>query len=92
MRKLVFRLYRLVVKLATFLHLPSDKVLHLLCSAMIMLLLQLFLAPPLAACLTLGIGVLKELYDCIKPNPTGWDWGDIVADVVGIAIVLIFVV
>ena len=62
MRKLVFRLYRLVVKLATFLHLPSG-----------------------------GLG--KELYDCVKPNPSGWDWFDLIADTIGIVVgILPFVV
>lgn len=92
MKKLVFNVYRWVVKLATFLHLPSDKVLHFLCSAIIMVLCSTFFNPILSCFITLAIGLLKELYDCHKPNPTGWDWKDLLADLLGIAFVLIFVV
>lgn len=87
-RRIVIRMYRWVVKWATYLHVPSDKLLHFLCSAMIMLLLQFFIAPPLAACLTLCIGIVKEIYDCYKPNPSGWSWGDLLADVLGILIII----
>lgn len=92
MKSLCIILYQWVVNLATCLHVPSDKLLHFLCSAMIMLLLQFFIAPPLAACVTLCIGIAKEVYDCYKPNPSGWSWGDLLADVLGLLSVLIFVI
>lgn len=82
---------RWVVKLATYLGVPSDKVLHFLCSALIMALCSTFLNPTLSCFITIAIGLLKELYDCHKPNPTGWDWNDLLADLLGIVFVLIFV-
>ena len=83
---------RWVVQVATFLHLPSDKVLHFLCSAIIMGICSVFFNPMLSCFITLAIGLLKELYDCRKPNPSGWDWHDLLADLLGIVFVLIFVV
>jgi len=37
-----------------------------------------------AIAFTFGIG--KEVYDCFKKSPTGFSWGDMVADVIGILI------
>lgn len=90
-RRLVMKVYRCVVKLAAYLHLPSDKVLHFLCSAIIMAVCSMFLNPTLSCFITIAIGLLKELYDCHKPNPTGWDWKDLLADLLGMVAVLIFV-
>ena len=86
------KILRWVVQVATFLGVPSDKVLHFLCSAIIMGLCSVFFNPMLSCFVTLAIGLLKELYDCHKSNPTGWDWKDLLADVLGIVFVLIFVV
>lgn len=91
MRKLVFRLYRWVVKLATCLHLPSDKVLHFICSAIIMWICSVLFNPMLSCFITLAIGLLKELYDCRKPDPTGWDWHDLLADTIGIMVGMILI-
>ena len=90
-RTLKTMILRWVVKLATYLGVPSDKVLHFLCSALIMALCSTFLNPTLSCFITIAIGLLKELYDCHKPNPTGWDWNDLLADLLGIVFVLIFV-
>ena len=92
MRKLVFRVYRWVVNAAAYLGVPSDKLLHFLCSAIIMGICSVFFNPMLSCFITLAIGLLKELYDCYKPNPTGWGWKDLLADLLGIVFVLIFVV
>ena len=86
------KVYRWVVKLSTALHLPSDKVLHFLCSALIMALCSSVMNPTLSCLTTTAIGLLKELHDCHKPNPSGWDWHDLLADLLGIVFVLIFVV
>lgn len=51
-----------------------------------------FLNPTLSCFVTIAIGLLKELYDCHKPNPTGWDWHDLLADLLGMMVVLVFVV
>lgn len=91
-RRLVMKVYRWVVKLATTLHLPSDKVLHFLCSALIMAMCSIFLNPTLSCFITIAVGLLKELYDCHKPNPTGWDWHDLLADLFGMVAVLVVVI
>ena len=90
-RRLVMKVYRWVVKLSSTLHLPSDKVLHFLCSALIMAVCSIFLNLTLSCFITIAVGLLKELYDCHKPNPTGWDWRDLLADLLGMVVVLIFV-
>ena len=75
--------------MATYIHLPSDKVLHFLCSALIMFVCSTFLNPTLSCFITIAIGLLKELYDCHKPKPTGWDWNDLLADLLGMVAVLV---
>jgi uncharacterized protein YfiM (DUF2279 family) len=47
--------------------------------------------PTLSCFTTIAIGLLKELYDCYKPNPTGWDWHDLLADLLGMTAVLVVV-
>ena len=89
--KLKIKILRWVVKSATYLGVPSDKVLHFLCSAIIMTMCSIFLNPMLSCFITLAIGLLKELYDCHKPNPTGWDWHDLLADLLGMVAVLVVV-
>lgn len=90
--KLKIKILRWVVKSATYLGVPSDKVLHFLCSALIMAMCSIFLNPMLSCFITIAIGLLKELYDCHKPNPTGWDWHDLLADLLGMAAVLLLVI
>ena len=82
---------RWVVRVATYLGVPSDKLLHFLCSALIMAMCSTFLNPMLSCFITIAIGLLKELYDCHKPNPTGWEWHDLLADILGMVFALIFV-
>lgn len=86
------KVYRWVVKLSTALHLPSDKVLHFLCSAIIMALCSSVMNPTLSCFTTIAIGLLKELHDCHKPNPSGWDWHDLLADLLGLTAVLAVVI
>ena len=35
--------------------------------------------------------VNKEIYDCYKPQPTGFDWWDILADYIGLATTTIII-
>lgn len=86
MRKLVFNVYRWVVKLATCLHLPSDKVLHFICAFVMAITFSLIMNKCLAMFLCFAIFVAKEVYDCHKPIPTGWSWGDLIADVIGMVV------
>ena len=90
-RTLKTMILRWVVSVATYLGVPSDKLLHFLCSALIMAMCSTFLNPMLSCFITIAIGLLKELYDCHKPNPTGWEWHDLLADLLGMVFALIFV-
>ena len=92
MSKLKTKILRWVVRVATLLGIPSDKLLHFLCSAIIMALCSSVMNPTLSCLTTTAIGLLKELYDCHKPNPTGWDWRDLLADLLGMAVVLVVVI
>lgn len=62
----------------------TDKILHFVIMALISG--TLFLAFPLWLALVLCaiIAVGKEVYDCFKQNPTGFDWYDILADAIGV--------
>jgi hypothetical protein len=91
MKKLWSKVYRWVAILATYLNIPSDKVLHFLCSLVITVALGLFLSPLDAVLVALAVGVSKEGYDCMKMDATGWDWLDLLADAVGIMVGVILI-
>lgn len=91
-RRAVTKLYRQAAKLSSMVGVKTDKVLHFLCSALTMAVCSTFLNPTLSCFITIAIGLLKELYDCHKPNPTGWDWHDLLADLLGMVVVLVVVV
>ena len=90
--KLKIKILRWVVKSATYLGVPSDKVLHFVCSALIMAMCSIFLNPMLSSFITIAVGLFKELYDCHKPNPSGWEWHDLLADLLGMVAVLVVVI
>lgn len=66
-----------------------DKVLHLFVSFILVLVLSIPFTPVTAVGSTFAIGILKEVYDQISYN--GWSWGDIVANVLGIAFAFIII-
>ena len=75
---------QVINKISKWLNVRSDLILHFIVSAVIMLCLT-FIAPNyIAAIITLLIGIIKEIYDCIKPIPSGFDRLDILADILGI--------
>ena len=84
----ITRVYRWVVTMAAHLDVPSDKLLHFVCSAVIMIILMPVLGKCLATIATIGICIGKEIYDCHKKHPSGWSWGDLLADLLGILIIL----
>lgn len=85
--------YRWVVKWATYLHVPSDKLLHFLCAMALMIATSLLTNPCIGCGVTMAVSIGKEIYDCYKPNPTGFSLGDLMADllgvIVGMAVVII---
>ena len=40
----------------------------------------------IANVVSFGLGILKEVYDCFKPNPTGFSIGDLIADLAGMVL------
>ena len=68
--------------------LRADLLLHFEVSALICLILTIFVPAYIAGVITLGIGIIKEIYDVFKPIPTGFDISDLIADLIGILIIL----
>lgn len=66
----------------------ADLLLHFEVSALICLILTIFVPAWVAGIITLGIGIIKEIYDVFKPLPTGFDIIDLIADILGILIIL----
>lgn len=62
-----------------------DKYKHIVVSAIIAVALNLFLPWWVAALITLAIGVGKEVYDKVSGKGCA-EWGDLLADLVGILI------
>ena len=65
----------------------ADLLLHFEVSALICLLLCIFLPSWVAGLITLAIGIIKEIYDKYKPNATGFDLWDLLADLLGILVI-----
>jgi len=67
----------------------EDKLLHFYVSLTLMILLGLFLGITLGVLLTLLLGFFKEIYD--RFYGTGFDWLDMLANIIGIGIGLIII-
>ena len=65
----------------------ADLLLHFEVSALICLLLCILLQSWVAGLITLAIGIGKEIYDEYKPNATGFDLWDLLADLIGILVI-----
>lgn len=63
----------------------EDKLKHVVVSAIIAVVLNLFLPWWVAALITLAIGVGKEVYDKVSKKGCA-EWKDLLADLVGILI------
>lgn len=62
-----------------------DKLKHIVVSAIIMVIFNLFLPTYMAAIITFAIGIGKEVYD--KTTNKGCpEWKDLLADIIGIII------
>ena len=73
-------------KIAEYLNVRHDLLLHFIVSAIICLVLNLFLPTIGAAIITFTIGILKEIYDSCKG--TVFDKLDLIADILGILIIV----
>ncbi len=65
----------------------ADLLLQFEVSALICLLLCIFIPSWVAGLITLAIGIIKEIYDKHKPNATGFDLWDLLADLLGILVI-----
>lgn len=69
--------------------LGTDGLLHIVCSSFIAAVLGVFLPVHIAALVTLGVGILKELvWDLAMKRGTA-QWKDVLCDVIGILIGII---
>ena len=74
---------RWVVKVATYLGLPSDKLLHFSCAMMCMLSVSLISNECIGLIATLSVSLGKELYDRYSGKGHA-EWGDLIADLLGL--------
>jgi hypothetical protein len=65
-----------------------DKLLHLLMEFFIMVILGRFIGIFWALLIGMGLGFGKEACDQLKYQ--GWDWNDLIADGIGIALAILF--
>jgi len=70
-----------------------DKRLHLffsflmdICLLFFLYLLEVKNGIIIANAITALFWIGKEIYDCFKPNPTGFSWGDLLADLIGMIV------
>lgn len=76
----------------------QDKIKHAVTNLLIVAVLGTVFKPLGAGALVIGVGmamivsILKELYDEYSPEGTGWNWNDVIADIIGIILGIIIVV
>lgn len=83
--KLKIKILRWVVKAATRLGVPSDKMLHFLCAFACMISMSLVFNECVGLLATFAVSIGKELYDKFSGKGCA-EWGDLLADIIGIAI------
>lgn len=69
--------------------LKNDKVLHLICNFIIVVVLGFTFNIVTGISVALIVSLSKELYDEIKYK--GWSWDDLIADLIGIVLGIIVV-
>ena len=63
----------------------KDKLLHIVVSAVIMVVLGMLLPTWVAVVATLGVGIGKEVYDKVSGKGC-FEWADIICDCIGVLI------
>lgn len=66
-----------------------DKLLHFICSFLITVVFGLLFGGVIGFAAGFWAALLKETYDEYREDGTGWDWKDVLADVIGIIAALI---
>lgn len=62
----------------------KDKLYHILVNFIIVVFLGVLINPSIGLATAIIISLLKETYDEYRIDGTGWNWNDILADLVGI--------
>lgn len=62
----------------------TDKRRHLAVNLIIVIFLGGLVNPIIGVIVAVLLSIGKEVYDEYRPNGTGWDWNDLVADLIGI--------
>lgn len=69
----------------------NDKLKHVLVNFAIVLVVGVFNLK-VGVALAIVASISKELYDKYRPNGSGWDWKDLVADLIGIVIGILILI
>lgn len=63
-----------------------DKIYHITVNFIIVLILGVLFGPAIGLASSIIVSLGKEIYDEYRPNGTGWDWKDLLADLIGMII------
>lgn len=64
-------------------YMHQDKILHFIAGYLFFAIALVFVCGWLALGLVVIVAILKELFDMLKNNPTGWDWLDFLFTILG---------
>lgn len=73
-------------------NLIGDKNCHSIVNIIIVLIIGLLINPLIGVIVAVIVSVGKEIYDKIRPNGTGFDYQDLIADAIGILLGLFILV
>nr|DAX08760.1 MAG TPA: putative periplasmic lipoprotein [Bacteriophage sp.] len=69
----------------------NDKLKHVIINFAIVLIVGVFNLK-VGVALAIVASISKELYDKFRSNGTGWDWKDIIADLIGIILGILIII
>lgn len=69
----------------------NDKLKHVLVNFAIVLVVGVFNLK-VGVALAIVASISKELYDKYRPNGSGWNWKDLIADLIGIVIGILILI
>ena len=90
MRKIKEKILGLVAQVATFLGVPSDKMLHFSCAMLCMIVVSLLTNDCIGLITALAVSIGKELYDKFSGKGCA-EWGDLISDFLGMLVGYILV-
>lgn len=69
----------------------KDKMYHFAVNFIIVLFLGVLFSPAIGLATAIVASLGKEVYDEYRPNGSGWDWGDLTADLIGMILGLFII-